>query len=37
MEKKVVISAKSMDEAVLKAVRELGAPDKDAISITVLE
>ena len=37
MEKKVVISAKSMDEAVQKAVRELGAPDKDAITVTVLE
>lgn len=37
MEKKVVISAKSMEEAVQKAVRELGAPDADAIEITVIE
>ena len=37
MEKKVVSSAKSVDEAVQKAVRELGAPNKDAISVTVIE
>ena len=37
MEKKVIISAKSMEEAVQKAVRELGAPDADSIEVTVIE
>ena len=37
MEKKVIISAKTMEEATKKAVRELGAPDADSIEITVLE
>ena len=37
MEKKVTISAKTMEEATAKAVRELGAPDADSIEITVLE
>ena len=37
MEKKVTISAKTMEEALRKAVRELGAPDENAIAVTVLE
>lgn len=37
MEKKVIISAKTTDEAIQKAVRELGAPSRDAITVTVLE
>ena len=37
MEKKVVISAKTTEEAVEKAVAELGAPNAEAIQVTVLE
>ena len=37
MKKEVVISAKSVEEAVALAVKELGAPSKDKIEYTVLE
>ena len=37
MEKKVIISAKTAEEAITKAVEELGAPNADAIKVTVLE
>jgi len=37
MEKKVIISAKTTEEAISKAVEELGAPSADAIKVTVLE
>ena len=37
MKKEVIISAKSVDEAVALAVKELGAPSSDAIEYTVLE
>lgn len=37
MEKKVIISAKTKDEAVEKAISELGAPNAEAINVTVLE
>ena len=37
MKKEVIVSAKSVEEAVLKAVAELGAPSKEKIEYTVLE
>ncbi len=37
MKKEVITSAKTIEEAVEMAVRELGAPDKDAIEYTVIE
>ena len=37
MKKEVIISAKSIEEAVAQAVTELGAPSSDAIEYTVLE
>ena len=37
MEKKVIISAKTTEEAISKAVEELGAPSADAVKVTVLE
>ena len=37
MKKEVTISAKSVEEAIEKAVAELGAPNADAIEYTVLE
>ena len=37
MKKEVIISAKSIEEAVAQAVAELGAPSADAIEYTVLE
>ena len=37
MKKEVIISAKSIEEAVAQAVTELGAPSADAIEYTVLE
>ena len=37
MKKEVTVSAKSVDEAVAKAVAELGAPSADKIEYTVLE
>ena len=37
MKKEVIISAKSIEEAVAQAVEELGAPSSDAIEYTVLE
>ena len=37
MKKEVIISAKSIEEAVAQAVEELGAPSADAIEYTVLE
>lgn len=37
MKKEVIISAKSIEEAVALAVEELGAPSADAIEYTVLE
>ena len=37
MKKEVVISAKSVEEAVALAVKELGAPSEDKIEYTVLE
>ena len=37
MKKEVIISAKSIEEAVAQAVKELGAPSVDAIEYTVLE
>ncbi len=37
MEKKVIISAKTVEEATEKAIRELGAPNADAVTVTVLE
>ena len=37
MKKEVIISAKTLEEAVAKAVAELGAPNAEAIEYTVLE
>ena len=37
MEKKVIVSAKTKDEAILLAVQELEAPSADAIEVTVIE
>ena len=37
MKKEVIVSAKTVEEAVAKAVEELGAPDAQAIEYTVLE
>ena len=37
MKKEITVSAKSVDEAVAKAVAELGAPSADKIEYTVLE
>ena len=37
MEKKVLVSAKTKDEAILLAVQELEAPSADAIEVTVIE
>lgn len=37
MKKEVIVSAKTIDEALLKAVSELGAPDVSAIEYKVLE
>ncbi len=37
MKKEVIVTAKSVEEAVAKAVAELGAPDAEAIEYTVLE
>ena len=37
MRKEVVVSAKTVEEAVVKAVAELGAPDAQSIEYTVLE
>ena len=37
MKKEIIISAKSIEEAVAEAVTELGAPSADAIEYTVLE
>ena len=37
MEKKVIVSAKTKEAAILKAVSELGAPSADDIKVTVLE
>ena len=37
MKKEVIISAKTVEEAIAKAVSELGAPDADKIEYTVLE
>ncbi len=37
MKKEVVVSAKSVEEAIAKAVAELGAPSADKIEYTVLE
>ena len=37
MKKEVTVSAKTLDEAIAKAVSELGAPDASAIDYTVLE
>ena len=37
MKKEVIITAKTVDEAVALAVAELGAPDADSIEYTVLE
>ena len=37
MKKEVIISAKTVEEAIAKAVAELGAPDADKIEYTVLE
>ena len=37
MKKEVIVSAKSVEEAVAKAVAELGAPSADKIEYTVLE
>ena len=37
MKKEIVISAKTVDEAVALAVKELGAPDAESIEYTVLE
>ena len=37
MEKKVIVSAKTKEEAVLLAVQELEAPSADAIEVTVIE
>ena len=37
MKKEVIVSAKSVEEAVIKAVEELGAPSKESIEYTVLE
>ena len=37
MEKKVIVSAKTKEEAVLLAVQELAAPSADAIEVTVIE
>ena len=37
MKKEIIVSAKSVEEAVAKAVLELGAPSEDKIKYTVLE
>ena len=37
MKKEIIVSAKSVEEAVEKAVEELGAPSKEKIEYTVLE
>ncbi len=37
MKKEIVVSAKSVEEAIAKAVEELGAPSADKIEYTVLE
>ena len=37
MKKEVIITAKTLEEAIAKAVAELGAPDAEAIEYTVLE
>ena len=37
MKKQIVVTAKSVDEALAKAVAELGAPNAEAIAYTVLE
>ena len=37
MKKEIIVSAKSVEEAVAKAVLELGAPSEDKIEYTVLE
>ena len=37
MEKKVIVSAKTKEEAILLAVQELEAPSADAIEVTVIE
>ena len=37
MKKEIIVSAKSVDEAVAKAVAELGAPSADKIEYTVIE
>ena len=37
MKKEVIVSAKSVEEAVAKAVAELGAPSADKIEYTVIE
>ncbi len=37
MKKEITVSGKTLEEAIEKAVAELGAPDADAISYTVLE
>lgn len=37
MKKEIIVSAKSVEEAVAKAARELGAPSEDKIEYTVLE
>lgn len=37
MKKEITVSAKSVEEAVAKAVRELGAPSADKIEYTVIE
>ena len=37
MKKEVTISAKTLEDAIAEAVKELGAPDKESIEYTVLE
>ena len=37
MKKQIIVTAKTVDEAVVKAVAELGAPNAEAIAYTVLE
>mgnify|MGYP002514100860 CR=1 FL=1 len=37
MKKEITVSAKTVEEAIEKAVAELGAPNADAIEYTVLE
>jgi len=37
MKKEITVTAKTVEEAVLKAVADLGAPSADAITYTVVE